>query len=963
MIKRFIITSYFSIILIFNYLYSQRLDHIQGQLIVWCENNEAFVNSVSVINGGKENSIIMGTDVISKEWNIHLLKFDHAKYSIDALILELKNCVGVKFAQKNHRNTFRKVPNDTYFSKQWHHLNTGSEGGILGADFRTTLAWDHTTGGLTEDGDTIVVCIIDGGVELNHADLKTNFWVNYKEIPGNNIDDDNNGYTDDYYGWNADSSNDKFLENAHGTSVAGIVGAISNNRVGVAGINWNVKMLMVQGGGDDVSVIKSYTYPFYLRKLYNESNGRRGAYIVATNSSWGRDRGRPEDSPIWCAMYDSLGSVGILNVGSTANIDINVDEEGDLPTNCESDFLVGVTNLNWNDQKEKRAGYGIKSIDLGSYGEAVFTTTTPNTFRVFGGTSAAAPQVSGAIGLLYSLPCSNLPSLSKSNPDQAALLVKSIILQQTRKLNSLRNLVQTSGVMNIYDAMFSIHPMNVKVEDNQVIFQSFNTIPTSTILYFRKLGNTKWEEFKIENNQRLIISSLEKCSVYEYQVSGICPRYQSIPSKINIITTEGCCTEPKQIQIIENGLDNVIVQFKDIDKNTNFFYYVQEEGRNKMDTFEVKNNLESIITINGLKRCSRYNIRISLLCEGIPSPVSKPMVIETSGCDQCDDIDYCQRDKPTGDFEWIEAITIDTNTFVSGVNNGYGDFVGNNLSFILLKNENHTIDVIPGFSLDSNFLYIAAWIDFNHNSILENSENVFPEGFQSNTSSKVTFNILSNTRLGYTRMRVVVKYGENGIPAPTPCFIGVEFGEYEDYCVQIVDQKCFSPIKVIENSKTINSVSLEVSKNNLNDIISYVYRKLPYGLWSEGSVFGTTINLAKLDSCSNYEIRLTNSCINSTSETLDYYFDTKSSACFIGTKNTSINSVKLYPNPIHDYLFIESDSPIKQINLYNVDGRLIQSSKQNIKLARINLQLSSGVYIVEILDSNNERIIRKFIKE
>lgn len=72
---------------------------------------------------------------------------------------------------------------------------------------------------------------------------------------------------------------------------------------------------------------------------YDETDGEEGAYVVATNSSWGRDFGRVEDSPIWCSIYDQLGAAGILNAGATANLNINVEEEGDLPTNCTSSYF------------------------------------------------------------------------------------------------------------------------------------------------------------------------------------------------------------------------------------------------------------------------------------------------------------------------------------------------------------------------------------------------------------------------------------------------------------------------------------------------------------------------------------------------------------------------------------------------------------------------------------------------
>ena len=138
---------------------------------------------------------------------------------------------------------------------------------------------------------------------------------------------------------------------------------------------------------------------------YDETEGAEGAYVVATNASWGLTGGQPADSPIWCDLYDVLGANGILNMGATANQNLDIDVVGDLPTACPSDFLISVTNLNDNDQKVTAAGFGSSTIDIGAYGEGAFTTTIGGGYGTFAGTSAATPAVSGAVGLLYSAPC------------------------------------------------------------------------------------------------------------------------------------------------------------------------------------------------------------------------------------------------------------------------------------------------------------------------------------------------------------------------------------------------------------------------------------------------------------------------------------------------------------------------------------------------------------------------------
>ena len=89
--------------------------------------------------------------------------------------------------------------------------------------------------------------------------------------------------------------------------------------------------------------------------LYNETDGEEGAFVVATNSSWGIDNAPASEAPLWCAMYDTLGQYGILSAGATTNTNTDVDFEGDLPTSCPSEYLLSVTNMNHNDEKEEAA--------------------------------------------------------------------------------------------------------------------------------------------------------------------------------------------------------------------------------------------------------------------------------------------------------------------------------------------------------------------------------------------------------------------------------------------------------------------------------------------------------------------------------------------------------------------------------------------------------------------------------
>ena len=134
---------------------------------------------------------------------IHLFSYDDVAMGEEMLLRALNDLPFVEAAQLNHYVEERATPNDPQFGSQWHHIDASDN------DIDSDLAWDITTGGSTANGDRIVVAVLEGGgSNYNHVDLIDNHWVNSEEIPGNGIDDDNNGFVDDYNGWNAASGND-----------------------------------------------------------------------------------------------------------------------------------------------------------------------------------------------------------------------------------------------------------------------------------------------------------------------------------------------------------------------------------------------------------------------------------------------------------------------------------------------------------------------------------------------------------------------------------------------------------------------------------------------------------------------------------------------------------------------------------------------------------------------------------
>ncbi|MDP6276476.1 MAG: S8 family serine peptidase, partial [Candidatus Marinimicrobia bacterium] len=368
---------------------------------------------------------------------------------------ELRNYPWVEKAQLDHKVTPRQTfPDDNEFSGQWDKHNTGQNGGTPDADIDAPEAWDITTGGVNALGDTIVVAVVDGGMMLTHTDLVPNLWTNYNEIPGNNIDDDNNGYIDDIHGWDAYSSDGSIPGDGHGTHVGGIIGAKGNNGSMVTGVNWDVKIMAIAGSSSNTStVLEAYGYALDQRAMYDSTNGALGAFVVATNSSFGIDFAdcNSGDYILWNDMYDAMGEYGILSAAATMNRDEDVDIEDDVPTGCVSDYMIAVTNTTRNDVKYSSAAYGATMIDLGAPGTSVLSTYTGGGTSTLTGSSMASPQVAGAVGFMHAAMSAGFVSYFKNNCADGGVLIKQMILDGTDPLPSLDGITVSGGRLNIYN--------------------------------------------------------------------------------------------------------------------------------------------------------------------------------------------------------------------------------------------------------------------------------------------------------------------------------------------------------------------------------------------------------------------------------------------------------------------------------------------------------------------------------
>ena len=496
-----------------------------------------------ILNELPEEYNLKISSVLSKRSDIWLFEFDDNITSVKEVMNQISRIDNVWLVQPNTKVELRAVPNDPLYGNQWQHDNIDSE-----------AAWDITTGGTTATGDDVVVCVIESVDVIGHPDLQNNRWINTAEIPNNGVDDDGNGYIDDYDGWNVASNDDNIGTGSHGTQVAGMIGAQGNNNLGVAGANWNVKIMVVAGYGNpftQANIVEAYTYPMEARILWNQTNGADGSFVVSTNASWGVDGGDPNDYPIWCSFYDDLGQVGILNCGATTNQSEDVDTFGDVPTACASDYMVGVTATDINDQITF-AGYGDQTINVAAPGDGIYTTSQGGGYGSTQGTSFASPLTAGVIGLMYSIPCPNFMAMVQSDPQGMADMVREALYDGVDQSAHLQARTISGGRINSKNSIdllmaqvcgdcpppSGIAISNITDNEATITYDAVTDAIEYTI-YIQEAGTGTWTSVTTTNLSHTF-TGLDLCTDYEYYVETECTGETSFPSGTSTFTTTGC---------------------------------------------------------------------------------------------------------------------------------------------------------------------------------------------------------------------------------------------------------------------------------------------------------------------------------------------------------------------------------------------------------------------------------------
>ena len=312
--------------------------------------------------------------------NIYKLEFTNAG-DVEAILKALNENNSIEYAEKIPLLKKTLTPNDTDFnaSDQWSLFQ-----------IQASAAWNIGTGNAN-----IVVAIVDDAVEITHSDLSPVIWTNPGEVANNGIDDDNNGYVDDVQGFDvANMDNDPNPDGSsydHGTHVAGIAGAASNNNNGIASLGYNLTLMAVKSTNSASAVTNGYDGVVYAVNS--------GADVI--NMSWGGSGSSTTANNIIDWAYNS----GIVLVAAAGNDDVTTVFYPAGYTNC-----ISVASTTYGDAKSSFSNYG-SWIDISAPGSAIWSTIPGNTYGIKQGTSMASPLVASLCGLMLS----TNPGLSPSD--------------------------------------------------------------------------------------------------------------------------------------------------------------------------------------------------------------------------------------------------------------------------------------------------------------------------------------------------------------------------------------------------------------------------------------------------------------------------------------------------------------------------------------------------------------------
>jgi subtilisin family serine protease len=366
--------------------------------------------------------------------DVHLAKTPPGR-NVAEIIKQLKKNPSVQYAEPNYIWYADAIPNDPDFGLLWGLHNTGQTGGTDDADIDAPEAWEVHTG-----SSDVIIAVIDTGVDYEHVDLMGNMWINPGEIPGDDTDNDGNGYIDDIHGINSITGSGDPMDDAaevyHGTHCAGTIAAQGNNGTGITGVTWSSKIMALKflnengsGGSDDA--IECIEYMVNMKDTY-------GVNVKVSSNSWGGGGNS-------AALKDAINLAkesDIIFIAAAGNSSSDNDLLPHYPANYDCLNVVSVAASDHNDQFASFSCYGYNTVDVAAPGVDIWSTKRGDDYQYLGGTSMATPHVAGLCGLI-----------SSQFPNMPYLEVKERVLRTVDAKTHFTDFLTSGGRINAYAAL------------------------------------------------------------------------------------------------------------------------------------------------------------------------------------------------------------------------------------------------------------------------------------------------------------------------------------------------------------------------------------------------------------------------------------------------------------------------------------------------------------------------------
>ncbi len=518
--------------------FAQSSDFVPGQILVKMKSDRSASRKAAFKTALKASELKTFSNVEVELWEIEGAL---AKADIETIIQQYASHPDLEFIEPNYLySTTMTTPNDPMFGLQWNLHNIAQNGGTAGADIDATLAWSLASG-----SPEVVVAVIDAGIDWTHEDLVDNIWQNMGEDADgdgqvlewngtawvfdtgdeNGIDDDGNGYVDDFVGWDfRNNDNNPYGTSGHGTHVSGIIGASGDNNIGIAGVSWKVqlaglKFLSDFGYGTTADAVEALNYAVSMG-------------MPISNNSWG---GGPYSTALSQAIQNAETNNHLMITAAGNDYGNDNDIAPRYPASYDHPNIISVTSTDQNDGLSGFSNFGATNVDIAAPGSLILSCFPGDTYQILSGTSMAAPHVAGTAALLKGI-----------YPDMPYSEIKEAILNSVENSPALNGKCSSNGRLNVYNAInYYGSPLsgNCRANDSLILVNLYNTTNGANWINTWNLNDPMDEWYGLILNQSGCVDTL---NLNINNLTGTLP------------TGIGNLTQPRGLHFGKNNLEGTI---------------------------------------------------------------------------------------------------------------------------------------------------------------------------------------------------------------------------------------------------------------------------------------------------------------------------------------------------------------------------------------------------------------------